>query len=151
MKEKKKKQRRERKKKMMKKRKRTYWSLMCLDEMAEYKQVFSKSQTSPFKLQRGLKPLKVWTELLPFECKMWVDMWHTLVLASKGAPRSSSSSTDESCPLRAAQWSGVRPSYKARYDISWLTSCLTFIWFVEVDGLPWKWPYQLLKLSQVTL
>lgn len=34
----------------------------------------------------------------------------TLVLASKGAPLSSSSSTAVSCPLRAAQWSGVRPS-----------------------------------------
>lgn len=34
----------------------------------------------------------------------------TLVLASRGAPRSSSSSTTWSCPLRAAQCSGVSPS-----------------------------------------
>lgn len=43
---------------------------------------------------------------------------------------------------------------KAKSGINWLTSLLprlTFVWFVEVDGLPWKWPYQLLKLSRVAL
>lgn len=39
-----------------------------------------------------------------------MDMWQTLVLASRGAPLSSSISTDASWPLRAAQWRGVRPS-----------------------------------------
>lgn len=38
----------------------------------------------------------------------------TLVLASRGAPRSSSSSTAGSCPLRAAQCSGVSPSCKSQ-------------------------------------
>lgn len=45
----------------------------------------------------------------------WNEMRrHTLVLASRGAPLSSSSSTAVSCPLRAAQWSGVRPSCTRR-------------------------------------
>lgn len=53
-------------------------------------------------------------------CKRWLDMWQTLVLASRGAPLSSSSSTAVSCPLRAAQCKGVRPSYRTHNTHTWI-------------------------------